>query len=229
MLSSTTPTHTSLLPQFGVSAWECSELTAAITRGIINNVKALIFDGLGIIIYRLSYEIFILRCSPFFFFDSLATCCFCFSRWRVRLVISSTGTHFLFLFLFSFVFFFSFLNAVRCKKPYRCTICCFVFLYNVRASATCRLLNVFQLRYMDIHFFFWYCKERAYSSDAVFAEYVFHTSWPFFRIIFLVCFRTLEAFWERRFRLIILATLQWLQLLPCGEKCFWNKWKKKKK
>lgn len=88
-----------------------------------------------------------------FFFDSLATCCFCFSRWRVRLVISSTGTHFLFLFLFSFVFFFSFLNAVRCKKPYRCTICCFVFLYNVRASATCRLLNVFQLRYMDIHFF----------------------------------------------------------------------------
>lgn len=162
----------------------------------------------------------------FFFFDSLATCCFCFSRWRVRLVISSTGTHFLFLFLFSFVFLFSFLNAVRCKKPYRCTICCFVFLYNVRASATCRLLNVFQLRWTYI-FFFWYCKERAYSSDVVFAEHVFHTSWPFFKIIFLVCFRTLEAFWERRFRLIILATLQWLQLLPCGEKCFWNKWKKK--
>ena len=68
MLSSTTPTHTSLLPQFGVSAWECSELTAATTRGIINNVKALIFDGLGIIIYRLRYEIFILRCSSFFFF-----------------------------------------------------------------------------------------------------------------------------------------------------------------
>ena len=37
---------------------------------------------------------------------------------------------------------------------------------------------------------------------------------------FLVCFRTLEAFWERRFRLIILATLQWLQLLPWDEKCF---------
>ena len=68
MLSSTTPTHTSLLPQFGVSAWECGELTAAITQGIINNVKVLIFDDLGIIIYRLSYEIFILRCSPFFFF-----------------------------------------------------------------------------------------------------------------------------------------------------------------
>ena len=154
-----------------------------------------------------------------FFFDSLATCCFCFPRWRVRLVISSTETHFLFLFLF-----FSFLNAVRCKKPYRCTICCFVFLYNLRASATCRLLNVFQLRRTYI-FFFWYCKERAYSSDAVFAEHVFHTSWPFF-YDFLVCFRTLEAFWERRFRLIILATLQWLQLLPCDEKCFWNKWKK---
>ena len=118
-----------------------------------------------------------------FFFDSLATCCFCFPRWMVRLVISSTGNHFLFLFLISFVFFFSFLNAVRCKKPYRCTICCFVFLYNLRASATCRLLNVFQLRRTYI-FFFWYCKERAYSSDAVFAEHVFHTCWPFFFLLF---------------------------------------------
>ena len=158
MLSSTTPTHTSLLPQFGVSAWECGELTAAITQGIINNVKALIFDSPGIIIYRIVYEIFILRCSPFFFFfDSLATCCFCVSRWRVRLVISSTGTHFLFLFLFSF---FSFLNAVRCKKPYRYTICCFVFLYNVRASATCRLLDVFQLRRTYIEGIFKRCCVR---------------------------------------------------------------------
>ena len=168
MLSSKTPTHTSLLPQFGVSARECSELTAAITRGIINNVKALICYSLGIILYRLVYEIFILRCSPFFF-DSLATCCFCFSRWRVRLVISSTGTHFLFVFLFSF---FSFLNAVRCKKPYRYTICCFVFLYNVRASATCRLLSVFQLR-------------RTYI-EGIF-KHVFHTSWPIFIIIIFWC------------------------------------------
>lgn len=135
------------------------------------------------------------------------------------------GDPFSFAFPFFFCFLFSFLNAVRCKKPYRCIICCFVFLYNLRASATCRLLNVFQLRRTYI-FFFWYCKERAYSSDAVFAEHVFHTSWPFF-YDFLVCFRTLEAFWERRFRLIILATLQWLQLLPRDEKCFWNKWKKK--
>ena len=134
------------------------------------------------------------------------------------------GDPFSFAFAFFFCCLFSFLNAVRCKKPYRCIICCFVFLYNLRASATCRLLNVFQLRRTYI-FFFWYCKEGAYSSDAVFAEHVFHTSWPFF-YDFLVCFRTLEAFWERRFRLIILATLQWLQLLPCDEKCFWNKWKK---
>ena len=78
-------------------------------------------------------------------------------------------------------------------------------------------------------YFLWYCKKKADWSDAVVAEHVFHTSWPFFFFffVFLACFRTLEAFWERRFRLIILATLKWLQLLPCDEKCFWNKWKKK--
>ena len=69
------------------------------------------------------------------------------------LLFAEINAHFLFLFLFSFVFFFSFLNAVRCKKPYRCTICCFVFLYNLRASARCRLLNVFQLRRTYIFFF----------------------------------------------------------------------------
>ena len=68
------------------------------------------------------------------------------------LLFAEINAHFLFLFLFSFVFFFSFLNAVRCKKPYRCTICCFVFLHNLRASATCRLLNVFQLRRTYIFF-----------------------------------------------------------------------------
>ena len=158
-----------------------------------------------------------------FFFDSLATCCFCFPRWRVRLVISSTETHFLFLFLF-----FSFLNAVRCKKPYRCTICCFVFLYNLRASATCRLLNVFQLR--RTYIFFSDIVKREHIQAMLCSLSTFFTPLGrFFFYYFFVCFRTLEAFWERRFRLIILATLQWLQLLPCDEKCFWNKWKKKKK
>ena len=83
---------------------------------------------------------------------------------------------------------------------------------------------------LDGHTFhiFWYCKKRADSSDAVFAEHVFQTSWPFFFFFFfLVSFRTLEAFWERCFRLIILTTLHLLQLFPCVEKCFWNKWKKK--
>ena len=134
----------------------------------------------------------------------------------VRLVISSTGTHFLFLFLISFVFFFSFLNAVRCKKPYRCTICCFVFLYNLRASAKCRLLNVFQLRRSYIFF----SVKRGHIQAMLRSLSTFFTPLGRFFYDFLVCSRTLEAFWERRFRLIILATLQWLQLLPCDEKCF---------
>ena len=132
MLSSTTPTYTSLLPLFGVSAWECGELTAAITRGIINNVKALIFDGLGIIIYRLSYEIFILRCPPFYFifFWQPSYLLFLFSPVKGEACDIIYGGPFSFAFPFFFCFLFSFLNAVRYKKPYRCIICCFVFLYN---------------------------------------------------------------------------------------------------
>ena len=142
------------------------------------------------------------------------------------LLFAEINAHFLFLFLFSFVFFFSFLNAVRCKKPYRCTICCFVFLYNLRASATCRLLNVFQLRRTYI-FFFSDIVKRGHIQAMLCSLSTFFTPLGRFFYDFLVCFRTLEAFWESRFRLIILATLQWFQLLPCDEKCFWNKWKKK--
>ena len=222
MLSSTTPTHTSLLPLFGVSAWECSELTAAITRGIINNVKALIFDCLGIIIYRLSYEIFILRCSPFFFFFFFwqpSYLLFLFSPVKGEACDIIYGDPFSFAFPFFFCFLFSFLNAVRYKKPYRCIICCFVFLYNLRASATCRLLNVFQLR--RTYIFFSDTVKRGHIQAMLCSLSTFFTPLGrFFFYDFLVCFRTLEAFWERRFRLIILATLQWLQLLPWDEKCF---------
>ena len=134
------------------------------------------------------------------------------------------GTIFFFFSFFLLFSFISFLNAVRCKKPYRCTICCFVFLYNLRASATCRLLNVFQLR--RTYIFFSDIVKRGHIQAMLCSLSTFFTPLGRFFYYFLVCFRTLEAFWESRFRLIILATLQWFQLLPCDEKCFWNKWKK---
>ena len=130
---------------------------------------------------------------------------------------------FSFPFFFCFLFFLSWMRwGVRNLIDVQFAVSSFYTIYEPLSHAA-----YWMFFNLDGHtfFFFWYCKERAYSSDAVFAEHVFHTSWPFF-YDFLVCFRTLEAFWERRFRLIILATLQWLQLLHCDKKCFWNKWKK---
>lgn len=84
---------------------------------------------------------------------------------------------------------------------------------------------------LDGHTFhlFWYCKKRADSRDAVFAEHVSQTSWPFF--FFCFCFFSLLSYFRS-----ILGTLFSVDYtyhvasastFPCVEKCFWNKWKKK--
>ena len=81
---------------------------------------------------------------------------------------------------------------------------------------------------LDGHtFFFSDIVKRGHIQAMLCSLSTFFTPLGRFFYYFLVCFRTLEAFWESHFRLIILATLQWFQLLPCDEKCFWNKWKKK--
>ena len=177
-----------MLPQFGVSAWECGELTAAITQGIINNVKALIFDSLGIIIYRIVYEIFILRCSPFFFFWQPSYLLFlCFPvKGEACDIVYGEPFSFSFPFFFCFLFFLSWMRwVVRNLIDVQFAVSSFYTIYEPLSHAA-----YWMFFNLDGHtfFFFWYCKEGAYSSDAVFAEHVFHTSWPFFFMIFWFAF-----------------------------------------
>ena len=179
-------------------------------------MKALIFDGLGIIFYPLCYEIFILRWSPFFW-RSTYLLLFFFSPVKGKACDIICGDPFSFFSL-------SWMRwGVRNLRGIQFAVSSFYIMYEPLPHVAYWMFSN-----LDGHtfYFLWYCKERADSCDAVFAEHVFYTSWPFFFFFFcLVCFR-LEAFWERRFRLIILATLPWLQLLPCDKKCFWNKWNK---
>ena len=136
------------------------------------------------------------------------------------------GTHFLFLFLFFFsllFFFFFFLSwmwwGVRNLIGIQ-----FVFLYNVRDSATCRLLIVFQLTGHTFHFL-WYCKERADSSHAVFAERVFNTSWSFCLFVCLLSY--FRSILGTSFSVDHTCHVAIASTFALWREIFSNKWKKK--
>jgi len=139
-------------------------------------VKALIFDGLGIIFYPLCYEIFILRCSPFFW-RSTYLLLFFFSPVKGKACVFICGDPFSFFSL-------SWMRwGVRNLRGIQFAVSSFYIMYEPLPHAAYWMFSN-----LDGHtfYFLWYCKERADSCDAVFAEHVSYTSWPFFFFFFFV-------------------------------------------